>query len=87
MKDFLIGLAVGALGTYVAIRLSDEETRNKIREEVDYGLAEGRRRLTLAQEYANKEYERGRESLERVTNNVREKASDGLVDLSNKIKP
>ena len=87
MKDFLIGLAVGALGTYVAIKLSDEETRNKIREEVDYGLAEGRRRLSRAQEYANLEYEKGRESLERAANNVRERASEGLVDLGNKIKP
>lgn len=87
MKDFLIGLAVGALGAYVAVKLSDEETRNKIREEVDYGLAVGRRKFSRAQEYANQELEKGRDSLDRVTSTVREKASEGLVDLGNKIKP
>lgn len=87
MKDFLIGLAIGALGAYVAVKLSDEETRNKIKEEIDYGVALGKSTFSKAQDVVTQEISKGKETLDKVTTNVQGKLSDGLADLSQKIKP
>lgn len=98
MKDFIIGLAVGALGTYVAIKLSDEETRNKIKgevdkaldkakEELDYGLTVGRSKALRAGVVARQNIAKGKEFVEQTTTEMAEKLSDGLADLSEKTRP
>lgn len=87
MKDFLIGLAVGALGAYVAIKLSEEETRNKLREELDYGLTVGRSKALRAGVIARQNINKGKEMVEQTATEVAEKISDGLADLSEKTRP
>lgn len=39
MKDFLIGIAVGALGAFVAIKVAEKEEREKIRGYIDDGIS------------------------------------------------
>lgn len=87
MKDFLIGLAVGALGAYVAIKLSEEETRNKLRSELDYGLTVGRSKALRAGVIARQNINKGKEVVEQTANEMAEKLSDGLADLSEKTRP
>lgn len=98
MKDFIIGLAVGALGAYVAIKLSDEETRNKLkdqigsaagkaREDIDYGLAVGKSKALRAGVVARQEINKGKEALNRTATDMAEKLSDGLAELSEKTRP
>lgn len=73
MKDFLIGVAVGALGAFVAVKVADKEEREKIRRCIDSSISFGRKKLAHAQSLAQEEYENGRQSLERIANNVKEK--------------
>ena len=73
MKDFLIGIAVGALGAFVAVKVADKEEREKIRGYIDDGISFGKRKIAHAQSLAQEEYENGRQSLERVVNNVKGK--------------
>ena len=87
MKDFLIGLAVGALGAYVAIKLSEEETRNKLRSELDYGLTVGRSKALRAGVIARQNINKGKEVVEQTANEMAEKLSDGLAGLSEKTRP
>lgn len=98
MKDFIIGLAVGALGAYVAIKLSDEETREKLRsqitsaaerarEDIDYGLSVGRSKALRAGVIARQEINKGKEVLDKTATEMAEKLSDGLADLSEKTRP
>lgn len=98
MKDFIIGLAVGALGAYVAIKLSDEETREKLRaqicsaaerakEDIDYGLSVGRSKALRAGVVARQEINKGKEILDKTATEMAEKLSDGLADLSEKTRP
>ena len=71
MKDFLIGIAVGALGAYVAVKVADKEEREKIRECIDNSISFGRKKLAHVQSLAQEEYENGRQSLERISKNVK----------------
>lgn len=98
MKDFIIGLAVGALGAYVAIKLSDEETRNRLKEQVcsaadkaredlDYGLAVGKSKALRAGVVARQGINKTKEFAEQTANDMAEKLSDGLADLSEKTRP
>ena len=98
MKDFIIGLAVGAVATYAAIKLSDEETREKLksqinsaaekaREDIDYGLAVGKSKALRAGVVARQEINKGKEAFDRTATEVAEKISDGLADLSEKTRP
>ena len=98
MKDFIIGLAVGALGAYVAIKLSDEETRerlraqigsaaDRVRDDLDYGLTVGKSKALRAGVIARQEINKGKEALDRTTTEIAEKLSDGLADLSEKTRP
>lgn len=98
MKDFIIGLAVGALGAYVAVKFSDEETRNKlrnqidsaagrVREDLDYGLTVGKSKALRAGVIARQEINKGKEVLDRTTTEIAEKLSDGLAELSEKTRP
>lgn len=98
MKDFFIGLAVGALGAYVAIKLSDEETRGKLRsqinsaaerarEDIDYGLTVGRSKALRAGVVARQEINKGKEAFDKTATDVAERLSDGLAELSEKTRP
>lgn len=98
MKDFIIGLAVGALGAYVAIKLSDEETRNRLkdqvgsaadraREELDYGLTVGRSKALRAGVKARQGINKTKDIAEQTATDFAEKLSDGLADLSEKTRP
>lgn len=98
MKDFIIGLAVGALGAYVAIKLSDEETRNRLkdqinsatdraREDLDYGLSVGKSKALRAGVVARQGINKAKDFAEQTTNDMAEKLADGLADLSEKARP
>lgn len=98
MRDFIVGLAVGALGAYVAIKLSDEETRNRLRsqissatdrarEDLDYGLTVGRSKALRAGVKVRQGIDSAKDFAEQAAYDVAEKVSDGLADLSEKTKP
>lgn len=98
MKDFIVGLAVGALGAYVAIKLSDEETRNRLkaqignatdraREDLDYGLTVGKSKALRAGVRVRQGVDAAKEYAEQTATEMAEKLSDGLADLSEKTRP
>lgn len=87
MKDFLIGAALGALGAYVATKLTEEETRRKIVEDIEYGFAVGKSKALRAGVIAKNEYLKGQEVLEKGASEVRGKLAEGLSDLSEKVRP
>jgi gas vesicle protein len=95
MKNFLLGIAVGALGAYAAIKLSDPETREEIGEKFDevkekakegleQGKAYGKMRSLRAGVVARQEYRRGKRSINQLTADVAGKLIDVLEELENK---
>lgn len=52
MKDFFIGLAIGVLGAYVAVKLTDEDSREKIKEVFDDGVSYGLELSEIAKQKA-----------------------------------
>ncbi|NDW17797.1 hypothetical protein D0T53_02560 [Dysgonomonas sp. 216] len=45
MSRFLLGLAVGALGTFAAIKLADKETRDEIYEDLENAAEKAKAKL------------------------------------------
>ncbi|MFT4073671.1 MAG: YtxH domain-containing protein [Dysgonamonadaceae bacterium] len=95
MKKFLLGLAVGALGTYAAIKLSDEETREelgekfdeykeKAKEGIEQGKTYGKMRSLRAGVVARKEYRKSVKGINQRAANVASKLIDVLEDLETK---
>jgi hypothetical protein len=97
MKGFILGLAVGALGAYAAIKLSDEETREEIRSrvnnatdkaksELDHGLLVGKNRALRAGVIARQEVRKGKKKINEVTANAAGKLAEELSELEAKAK-
>lgn len=97
MKGFLLGLAVGALGAYAAIKLSDEETREELRNkvgniadkaksELDYGLSVGRSKALRVGVKARQEIRKGKEKINQVTGDVAGKLADELSEIEARAK-
>jgi len=97
MKGFILGLAVGALGVYAALKLSDEETREELRTRVnnvtdkakadlDYGLAVGRSKALRAGVMARQEVRKGKKKINEVTANAAGKLAEELGEIEAKAK-
>lgn len=76
MKDFLIGLGIGALGAYVAVKLSDEKTREKIKEEIGYGVSLGIDAFKKAQDFATQSIGEITGSIDKTVAEVEEKVEN-----------
>lgn len=97
MKGFLLGLAVGALGAYAAIKLSDEKTREelcsrlnntmgKAKEELDHGLIVGRSKALRAGVKARQEIRKGKEKINQITGDVAGKLAEEFSEIEAKAK-
>ncbi|WP_108821801.1 hypothetical protein [Dysgonomonas sp. Marseille-P4361] len=97
MRGFFLGLAVGALGVYAALKLSDEETREELRNrvnnvagraksELDYGLTVGRSKALRAGVVARQEVRKGQQKFNEVAGDVAGKLAEELSDFEAKAK-
>ena len=95
MKNFLLGIAVGALGAYAAVKLSDPETREELGEKLDevkekaadgieQGKTYGKMRSLRAGVVARQEYRKGKKSVSQLAADIAGKLIDVLEDLENK---
>jgi len=97
MKGFILGLAVGALGAYAALKLSDEETRNELREklydakdkvktELDHGYVVGKNKALRAGVIARQEVRKGKQKINQVTGDVAGKLAGELSEIEEKAR-
>lgn len=97
MKGFLLGLAVGALGAYAAIKLSDEETREELRNKVgniadkaksefDHGFSVSRSKALRAGVKARQEIRKGKQKINQVTGDVAGKLAGELSEIEAKAR-
>ncbi len=97
MKGFILGLAVGALGAYAALKLSDEETREELRSrvnnatgkaraEIDYGLTVGKSKALRAGVIARQEVRKGKKKINEVTANAAGKLAEEFGEIESKAK-
>ncbi|MBD8390099.1 hypothetical protein [Dysgonomonas sp. BGC7] len=97
MKGFILGLAVGALGVYAALRLTDEETREELRNkvndvtdkakaELDHGLVVGKSKALRAGVRARQEVRKGKKKINEVAGDVAGKLAEELSDFEAKAK-
>lgn len=97
MKGFILGLAVGALGVYAALKLSDEETREQLRtkatraaekakDELDYGIALGKGKALRAGVIARQEVRKGKKKINEVAGDVAGKLSEELSEFETKAR-
>lgn len=92
MKGFILGLAVGALGAYAAVKLSDEETREelynrvnnatgKAKDDLELGIAIGKSKALRAGVKARQEVRRGVQKVNQVTADTAGKLADELSNI------
>lgn len=97
MKGFILGLAVGALGVYAALKLTDEETREELRSKVsnaadkakaefDHGLVVGKSKALRAGVLARQEVRKGKKKLNEVAGDVAGKLAEELTEFEAKAK-
>lgn len=97
MKGFILGLAVGALGVYAAVKLTDDETREELRNkmndvtgkakaELDHGLIVGKNRALRAGVVARQEIRKGKKKVNQVAGDVAGKLAEGLSEFEAKAK-
>lgn len=97
MKGFILGLAVGALGVYAALKLSDEETREELRTkvnnatgkakaELDHTLVVGKSKALRAGVRARQEVRKGAKKINEVTADVAGKLANELSGIEAKAK-
>lgn len=97
MRGFILGLAIGALGAYAAIKLSDEDTRNglysrvngvadKARDEFDSGLSASRGKAMRAGVRVRQEVRKGKQMINQVAGDVAGKLSEELSEFEAKAR-
>ena len=97
MKGFILGLAVGALGVYAALKLTDEETREELRNkvnnatdkakaELDHGLVIGKSKALRAGVIARQEVRKGKQKLNEVAGDVAGKLAEELSEFEAKTR-
>lgn len=95
MKNFLLGLITGALGTYAAIKLSDEEARAELSKKLseckdkaqalfEQGKSCGKEHLSQFTDSAKEQYEQGKKTISQKTANVAGKLIDVLETVETK---
>jgi len=96
MKGFILGLAVGALGVYAALKLSDEETREELRTRVnsatdkaksdlDYGLAVGKSKALRVGVKARQEVRKGKQKIKHKKKKIFSKMKFLLSDNTSRV--
>ena len=97
MKGFILGLAVGALGVYAALKLTDEETReelcnkvnnatDKAKAGIDRGLVVGKSKALRAGVVARQEVRKGKKKINEVAGDVAGKLAEELSEFEAKAK-
>lgn len=97
MKGFILGLAVGALGVYAALKLTDEETREELRgkvnnatlkakAELDHSLVVGKSKALRAGVRARQEVRKGKQKINEVAGDVAGKLAEELTQFETKAK-
>ncbi len=97
MKGFILGLAVGALGVYAALKLTDEETREELRSkvnnatdkakaELDHGLILGKGKALRAGVRVRQEVRKGKKALNETAGDVAGKLAEELSEFEAKAK-
>ncbi|MDR1882375.1 MAG: hypothetical protein LBR26_06280 [Prevotella sp.] len=97
MKSFMLGLVVGALGMYAALKLSDEETREELRArvnnatdkakaELSHTLAIGKSKALRASVRARQEVRKGAGKINEITADVAGKLAAELSGIEAKAK-
>lgn len=97
MKGFLLGLAVGALGVYAALKLTDEETREewrnkvndvagKAKSDLDYSLVVGKSKALRAGVRARQEVRKGKQKINDMAGDAAGKLAEELTEFEAKAK-
>jgi len=97
MKRFLLGVAVGAVGAYLATKLIDKETREewfdeledtaeKARDKFDLGVKRGRGKALRAGVKVRQEYREGVKKVNETAGDIAEKIAENLSEFSEKAK-
>ncbi|HCO67603.1 MAG TPA: hypothetical protein DIT04_07605 [Dysgonomonas sp.] len=93
MKNFILGLAVGAAAVYVASKLLDDEAREEIFEEVDKAaekaketLRYGKGRAMRVGVRARQEVRKSKQKLSEAAGDFAGKLSDDLAEYEEKAK-
>ncbi|MDU1890430.1 MAG: hypothetical protein E6767_07035 [Dysgonomonas sp.] len=97
MKGFILGLAAGALGVYAALKLTDAETREELRNkvndatdkaksEIDHGLVVGKSKALRAGVRARQEVRKGKQKFNEVAGEVAGKLAGELSEFEAKAK-
>lgn len=91
MKNFLLGLTIGAAAVYVASKLADDKTREEIFAEVDEATEKakdalrcGKRRALRVGVHARQEVRKGKSKLSRAAGDFAGKLSDELAEFEEK---
>lgn len=93
MRNFLLGLVVGAAATYVASKLIDDKTREELFGEVDKAadaaketLRHGRYRAMRVGAKARRELRNNKQKLSKAAGDLAGKLSDELSEFEEKRK-
>lgn len=97
MKRFLLGVAVGAVGAYLATKLIDKETREewfddleeareRAKEKLEYGLRSGRGKAMRAGVKVRQEYRDGKKKVNETAGDIAERIAENLNEFSEKAK-
>lgn len=93
MRNFILGLVVGAAATYVVSKLTDDKTREELFEDVDKvtdaakgKLKYGRGQAMRVGVRARQEIRKGKKKLSQVAGDYAGKLSDELSELEEKAK-
>lgn len=97
MKRFLLGIAVGAAAIYAASRLVDEETKEKLaddlnqaaddaKEKLRAGLGMSRGKAMRAGVRVRQEVREGKRKLSKATGDLAEKLTEDLNQLEEKLR-
>ena len=97
MKRFLLGIAVGALGAYVATKMIDKETREewfdelegaaeRAKDRLDLGMKSGRGKALRAGVKVRQEYRDGVKKVNETAGDIAERIAENLNEFSEKSK-
>ncbi|MEN9917741.1 MAG: hypothetical protein RL662_177 [Bacteroidota bacterium] len=93
MKNFLLGLTLGAAAVYVTTKLVDEKTRKELFDEVDKAtdttkekLRSGRGQALRMGVLARKELRKGKQKLSQAAGDLAGKLSEELAEFEAKSK-
>jgi len=87
MKNFLLGLAVGAAAAYVTSKIVDDKTREEIFGEIDKAAKQGRGQALRMRVRARQEVRKGKKKLSKAAGDLAGKLSEELAEYEGRMKP